>query len=139
MAVATSTISFGEGCAMANDSSGPGYSFSDAPAGSEAKRFRVLTADDLLAFEFPPRETLLTPWLPSKGLAMIYGPRGIGKTHLTLGCGYAIASGGKFLRWTATEARRVLLLDGEMPGVVLQERMARIIEAANEAPPSPEF
>lgn len=124
---------------MATDKSGPGYTVSDAPADSALKRFQVLTADELLAFTFPPRETVLTPWLPSKGLAMIYGPRGIGKTHLTLGCGYAIASGGRFLRWSATEARRVLLLDGEMPAVVLQERMARIIEAANEAPPSPEF
>ncbi len=104
----------------------------EAPA---PKSFRILTADDLLRAELPPRETILSPWLPSKGLAMIFGPRGIGKTHLTLGCAYAIASGGCFLRWRAPTPRRVLVIDGEMPAATLQERLARIIDAANEAPP----
>ena len=60
---------------------------------------------------------------------MIYGPRGIGKTHLTLGIGYVVASGGTFLRWEAAKPRRVLVPDGEMPAVVLHERLARIADA----------
>lgn len=98
-------------------------------------RLHVLSIAELLARDFPPRETVLAPWLPSKGLAMIYGPRGIGKTHLTLGCAYAIASGGTFLRWTAPQPRRVLVIDGEMPAVTLQERMTAVIGAAGLAPP----
>ena len=115
---------------------GPGFSVADAPAEVSPRRYRVLTIDDFLATEFPPREMVLSPWLPSKGLAMIYGPRGIGKTHMTLECAYAIASGGRFLRWSAGEARRVIVIDGEMPAVVLQERMNRIVEAADTAPSS---
>jgi hypothetical protein len=106
---------------------------------SAPRSFRILTADDLLRAELPPRETILAPWLPNKGLAMVYGPRGIGKTHLTLGCAYAIASGGGFLRWRAPTPRRVLVIDGEMPAATLQERLARIIGAANEAPPEPAY
>ena len=123
---------------MPNDS-GADFTMEDKPAGAARKPYELLTVDDLLAANFPPRETVLAPWLPSKGLAMIYGPRGIGKTHLTLGCAYAIASGGTFLRWRAPVPRRVLVIDGEMPAVVLQERMARIVEAATEAPPDPSY
>jgi RecA-family ATPase len=118
---------------------GPGFTVSDAPAEASPRRYRVLTIDDFLATDFPPREMVLAPWLPSKGLAMIYGPRGIGKTHVTLGCAYAIASGGRFLRWSAGEARRVIVIDGEMPAVALQERLARIVEMAGAAPPCPEY
>jgi AAA domain len=108
-------------------------------SGRSAKRLDVLTADELLAMSFPAREMILAPWLQQKGLAMIYGPRGIGKTHLTLGCAYAIASGGTFLRWRAPRPRRVLVIDGEMPAVTLQSRLASIFKMANETPPEPTY
>src|SRR5687768_9802148 len=66
--------------------------------------------DKFLTMKLPPRETLLSPWLPLQGLAMIHAPRGIGKTHLALGTAWAVAAGGCFLRWKATAgARRTLL------------------------------
>ena len=124
---------------MSPDASG--FTMHDQPPAlaSPPKSFRILTVDDLLRAELPPRETILSPWLPSKGLAMIYGPRGIGKTHLTLGCAYAIASGSGFLRWHSPTPRRVLVIDGEMPAATLQERLTRIIDAATVAPPEPAY
>jgi putative DNA primase/helicase len=104
-----------------------------------AEPFRVLTAQDLLTMELPPRETVLAPWLPSKGLAMIYGPRGIGKTHVSLGAAYAIATGGTFLQWQAGRPRRVLIVDGEMPAHVLQQRIAAIAANSGKEPPAPEY
>lgn len=104
---------------------------------SPAEPLRAITAAALLATDLPPRELILAPWLPAKGLAMVYGPRGIGKTHLTLGAAYAIASGGPFLRWKAEMPRRVLVIDGEMPAVVLQERLALIARSAEAEPPTP--
>ena len=98
-----------------------------------------MTAAELFATAFPPREQVLAPWLPAKGLAMLYGPRGIGKTHLTLGCAYAIATGGSFLRWHAPRPRRVLILDGEMPGEVLQARLAAIAHASEQEPPGDDY
>jgi hypothetical protein len=35
---------------------------------------------ELLEKEFPPRKTILSPWLPEKGLALIFSERGVGKT-----------------------------------------------------------
>ncbi len=86
-----------------------------------------ICAHAFLAMQFPPRDLLLAPWLPEKGLAMIAAPRGLGKTHVALNVAFAVASGASFLRWRASAARRVLYVDGEMPAVSLQERLARIV------------
>ena len=67
---------------------------------------------------------------------MIYGPRGLGKTQVALGIAWAVAAGGGFLNWQATSgARRVVLIDGEMPAVVLQERLAKIVRLSGLVPP----
>jgi putative DNA primase/helicase len=58
---------------------------------------------------------------------MLYAARGTGKTHIALGIGFAVATGTKFLKWSAPKPRRVLLIDGEMPAAALQERLASII------------
>ena len=95
----------------------------------------LISVEELLATEFPPREMVLSPWLPSKGLAMIYGRRGLGKTHVALGIAWAVATGGSFLRWTAPRQRRVVILDGEMPGEALKARLAEISAKAGVAVP----
>lgn len=95
------------------------------------RQVRPIELGDFLQRKFPPRENLLAPWLACKGLAMVFAPRGVGKTHFALGVAYAVASGGTFLKWRAPRAGRVLLLDGEMPPVVLQERLASIAATAD--------
>ena len=60
---------------------------------------------------------------------MIHAPRGIGKTHVAIGIACAVAAGTSFLRWNAPQPRRVLLIDGEMSGGMLQERVARTIKS----------
>jgi hypothetical protein len=84
----------------------------------------------LLEKEFPPRETILKPWLPEKGLAMIFAERGIGKTWIAMNICYAVAGGGSFLGWDAERPRRVVYIDGEMPAAVIQERFSRIVANA---------
>lgn len=93
-----------------------------------------LTASQLLQREFPPREDFLGGWLTRQSLAMIHAWRGTGKSFFGLEVAYAVASGGNFLKWNAREPRRVLYLDGEMPGNVLQERIARIAASADREP-----
>jgi KaiC/GvpD/RAD55 family RecA-like ATPase len=102
-------------------------------------RLRPVTAGELLRMKLPPRENMLAPWLPTKGLAMVYAPRGVGKTHLSLGVAYAVASSGALLKWRAPRPRRVLFVDGEMPAQVLQERLARIAAKADAEPPAEDF
>lgn len=96
---------------------------------NETVRLPVVTdLAGLLSASFPPRERLLSPWLLSQSLSMIYAARGCGKTHVALGVAFALASGGEFLGWKAPEPVRVLYLDGEMPGADLQKRVERIVE-----------
>ncbi|MDA3822755.1 MAG: AAA family ATPase [Bacteroidales bacterium] len=89
-------------------------------------RLKVVRIDEFLSTMFPPREMLLDPWLTAQGLCMVYAPRGVGKTHFSLGVAYAVASGGEFLIWQAEKPRGVLFIDGEMQAQSLQERLSRI-------------
>lgn len=89
-----------------------------------------ISAADFLALDLKPRELILSPWLPEKGLAMIHAARGVGKTLLALNIAVAIASGGDFLGWRAPRPRRVLLVDGEMPDIALQQRLRAIVAGA---------
>jgi hypothetical protein len=97
-----------------------------------SERLKPLTLSELFDLEIKEREMLLSPILPEKGLVMVYAYRGVGKTHVALGIGYAVASGGSFLKWTAPKPRRVLLVDGEMPAGSLRDRLATIVATAEK-------
>ncbi|MEX0730599.1 MAG: AAA family ATPase [Aquisalimonadaceae bacterium] len=96
-------------------------------ASTQLHPVRAVGLHEFLALNLPPREAILDPWLPGQGLSMLYAPRGVGKTHLSLGIAYAVASGGSFLGWNAPKAQEVLFIDGEMPASSLQERLSQII------------
>jgi hypothetical protein len=98
-----------------------------------------LTGAELLQKEFPPREMILSPWLPEKGLAMVFAERGIGKTWIALNVAHAVACGGTFLGWRALRARRVVYIDGEMPAQVLKDRYAAIVVGSDFDAPSDNF
>lgn len=93
----------------------------------------VVTSSGLLSASFPPREQLLSPWLLSQSLSMIFAPRGIGKTHVSLGIAHALGTGGAFLGWQAPDPVGVLFLDGEMPGSDLRHRWERITASTGRA------
>ena len=95
-----------------------------------ADRLRPLDLREFLELSVKPREMLLDPILPEKGLAMLFAMRGVGKTFVALGMALAVSSGTKFLKWTVSKPRRVLLADGEMPAAALQERLASMIASA---------
>ncbi len=96
---------------------------------------RQLTAPELLAANLRTRECMLDPFLASDSQALLYGPRGLGKTFVALGIAWAVAGGGSFLGWTAREPRRVLYVDGEMSAVDLQDRLRML----GSAPPTLKF
>jgi putative DNA primase/helicase len=82
--------------------------------------------NDFINLDIPAREMLLSPILPERSLAMLYAPRGVGKSWLSLSIGLAVAGGASLLRWSAPRQRNVLYVDGEMPLVSLQERLKAI-------------
>lgn len=81
-----------------------------------------ITAGQLLARKFPPREFVIDPWLRTGESALIWAPTGVGKTWLTLSLSMAIAGGGRVWEWKAPKPRKVLIIDGEMNVQDLQER-----------------
>jgi RecA-family ATPase len=100
---------------------------------------RPMTAAEFLALELPPRQKIVAPWLPEKGLAMIYSPRGVGKTLLAMTSAYAIAVGADFLGFGTGNRRKILYIDGEMPVETMQERLAAIITGFSKQPPADDY
>jgi hypothetical protein len=84
---------------------------------------RRIAAPDLCAADLPERETILDPILSAKSLALLYGPRGLGKTFVALGIAWAAATGSSFLGWRATRPHRVVYVDGEMAAVDMKRRL----------------
>lgn len=98
---------------------------------------KIANVFDFIKMKLPPREHILTPWLPVQGLAMIYAPRGVGKTHVALGIAHAVTTGTPFLNWSAPKPRSVLYLDGEMPAALMQERLAALVKSNNQKNTAP--
>ncbi len=84
---------------------------------------RAVDVHELARMHFKQRDVILGPWLHSQDLCMVFAARGIGKTHFGLSIAFAVATGGQFAKWKAPKARKVLYLDGELPGGVMQKRM----------------
>jgi KaiC/GvpD/RAD55 family RecA-like ATPase len=98
-----------------------------------------LSAADFLKLELPPRKKIVAPWLPEKGLVMVYSLRGVGKTLLGMTSAYAIAAGADFLGFRTEQPRKVLYVDGEMPAETMQERLAAIIAGFTKQPPADDY
>jgi len=101
------------------------------------QKLKVVDVATLLQHGFKPKAQILSPWLTSQSLSMIYAPRGVGKTHVSLGIAYAVASGDTFLKWHAPISKGVLFIDGEMPGAALQERVNKIIASSDKKVSAP--
>jgi putative DNA primase/helicase len=122
----------------ADDANGYGSSIVPPSPATKPSRLQPHTLSDFFKLEIKPREMLLSPIIPQKGLAMLFASRGMGKTFIALSIAYAVATGTKFLRWEAPKPRRVLLIDGEMPAAALQERLANIVAGVAEAEANPD-
>jgi len=109
----------------------------------EAKKYCVelisvkegrLSSDDLVVHGFQGFMKIKTNefgWvvenlIPQQGIAMVYAPRGVGKTFFSLSLALACAEGAAFLKWKAPLPKKVLYIDGEMSASVMQSRIKSI-------------
>jgi len=99
---------------------------------SRKPHLKPIDIQTFLSLEMPPKKLLLSPWLPEQGLTMIYALRGVGKTYVSLSIAYAVATGGTIFGWQASEPKRVLYVDGEMPASTMQERLAQISRSSEK-------
>jgi KaiC/GvpD/RAD55 family RecA-like ATPase len=93
------------------------------PADHSPPPLKCFTSVEFLSMTLKPRSMILDPIIRTGGLAMLSAFRGVGKTQVAIGIAHAVASGGRFLVWNAPLPRRVLYVDGEMPGEDLQVRL----------------
>lgn len=100
---------------------------------------KAVTLYDFLGSEILPREMILDPIIPSQGLTLLYSKRGVGKTFLSLAIGCAVAAGLPLLRWRNVKATKVLYVDGEMPGNLMQDRLAQLVHGIGIALPDPSY
>ncbi|MDR4495115.1 MAG: AAA family ATPase [Nitrospirales bacterium] len=93
----------------------------------------VLEYRDLLTLQLPERK-MLYPFLPEGGIAMAFGPRGVGKTFFNLTLAASLSTGAPFLRWDAPTPTGVLYVDGEMDLEELRGRMTALLPKPPTAP-----
>lgn len=93
----------------------------------------VLSFPELCKAEIPERKLIL-PWLPRGGLAMMYAPRGLGKTFAGLSLAVACASGERFLKWNVLAPGGVLYVDGEMRLQEYRERLVQFVKGELKHP-----
>lgn len=101
-----------------------------APQEGKAPHAVCVSCGDFLSMTFPPKEHLLGPVLQERDLAMLFAMRGAGKTLFTMQMAITLAGGGTFLKWQATTPKKVLYVDGEMPGALMQARVRNAREMA---------
>jgi hypothetical protein len=83
------------------------------------------TLGEFLAFDFPPQEQVLGPY-NTQTINLIAARAGVGKTQLAHAMAAALVrEDGRLMRWQSPKPRRVLLVDGELPGRQLQDRFLR--------------
>ncbi len=93
---------------------------------------KILSHQEIV--ESTPRaiEYVMNPWLPLQGIAFVYAATGVGKTMFTLNVAYAIAAGGRFLKYTSSLPRKVLYVDGEMAYSQVHARYMQIVKQQGE-------
>lgn len=117
-----------------SEAGGTGYASADQREGETPEGGLIgYTFDELRTAAFPPRPALLKRGedavMRAGDISMIYAPRGTGKSLLAAGIALAVASGSALLGWHAPEARRVLLIDGEMAAEMIRSRLLMLAEA----------
>lgn len=97
-------------------------------------RLRPISAVDLLKLKLPPTAKYWSNYIRDGNLVMIYGWRGIGKSHLVLCLAVSMATGAKFLGRGPEKPLRVVIMDGEMSLSALKARLKRTCSALSTQP-----
>jgi len=96
----------------------------------------LVSSVDLLGLTLTPKAPYLD-WLTERSLAMVYGPRGVGKTLWLLELALCLSMPRPFLKWRAHQQVSVLFVDGEMALDSLQDRVRQL--AGDHPPPGLHF
>lgn len=96
-------------------------------------RASTVSASDLHDMEIPERKTILSPFFKEADYGIIFAPRGVGKSWLSLMLAKALSEGSKLgNHWEAIVKKRVLYLDAEMNLFDLQKRCQQLAIKSDE-------
>ena len=98
-------------------------------AQSIVKQFTLVPASELLASLPPPREWLLSEFLPKKIVASIIAAGGTGKSFLAMHIAVALAAGSSlFSKYIASTPTKVVFISGEDDKTELQRRLHSVTQ-----------
>lgn len=92
---------------------------------------KLIPLQELLAQEFPERETLIAPVLREKEVTIIHGSAGRGKSFFAMSLAHALATEGEFARFKAPKRSKVAYIDGELSLDQVKERFLQIDNGAS--------
>lgn len=86
-------------------------------------RRSVLTEGEFMGIKLPEREWVLQGLMVEESMTIVNGYRGYGKTWFIQAMANAVTWGDKMGPWKVPKARNAMIIDGEMPLGLLQERL----------------
>lgn len=95
---------------------------------------KSISAPDFLSLKVPPRDFIVEPFLPERGLIEIYARTGVGKTTFALALAVAAASGKSFFNWRVSRPWKVSYIDGEMSAREMQDRINAALKYFEQDP-----
>ncbi len=89
-------------------------------------RQSVLSEDEFMHIRIPPRRYIVRDLIVEKTITIVNGYRGGGKSWCVTAIGNEVSWGGQIGPWTVETPTNVLIIDGEMPMSLLQERLDKL-------------
>ena len=107
---------------------------SPSPAKQAKNSPAVMTWGEFVAVRYPKRHILIDPILATREIAMLYADPGAGKSRFALMLAVCLASGVPCLKWRIPTPKKVLYVEGELPGGEFQERIRNAIHETGARP-----
>lgn len=106
--------------------------------GTHSQPDHIIEALDIAtwsALDIPPEPKLLGDLLTPTARVFLVGRTGLGKTLLVYGLCAGMATGQGFCHWRCERPSRWLIIDGEMPTVLIRQRSGDVLRRAGPIPP----
>lgn len=86
-----------------------------------------------LGKDSPAATWIIAPYIPTEGVVLLYGKKGVGKSPLTWALAESYATGASWLGHIPTHTGRVLYIEADTPRLVVAPRMRLAVTSPNIA------
>ena len=85
-------------------------------------RYSLVSLRSMIQMDIPPRNWIAYPMVQERAIAMLYAPRGLGKTYVAMTLALGVAAGTSVLGFKIDTPHTVVYVDGEMAASDFKER-----------------